>query len=276
MRGLIQLFFRFGGFFLFLLLEGLCLFLVVQFNKEQRDIFIHSVGAFALYIEDKADAISDHFDLEEVVDSLSKANAKYRQIIINQNLDETDFETDVTDNEPFQQYTLQAAKIKNNSINKNHNYLILDKGKQDGIEKHSAVISDNGIVGIVIETNNSHSLVMSLLHRQTKISAALKTRNAHGSLVWKESDPLKMNLENIPKHILVEQGDTVLTSGRSAMFPEGLMIGIVDSVWTESGSGALTVPVKLSNDLSTLKYVYIVTNLLKMDQRELEQIIQDE
>lgn len=276
MRGLIQLFFRYGGFFLFLLLEGLCLFLVVQFNKEQKAIFFNSLSAFSLYLEDKSDAITTHFSLEEQVDSLMKENARYKQILINYNLEYTDWETFVTDDEPFQQYTLQEAKIKQNTTNKSHNYLILDKGKDDGIEKHSAVISDHGAVGIVIEVNNTHCLVMSLLHRQTKISTALKSKNAHGSLVWKEESPLKMNLENIPKHISVEKGDTITTSGRSAMFPEGLMVGIVDSSWVESGSSSLTIPVRLSNDLSTLKYVYIVTNLMKGDQEELDKKIQDE
>jgi rod shape-determining protein MreC len=86
-----------------------------------------------------------------------------------------------------------------------------------------------------------------------------------------------MNLENVPKHIQpIERGDTVITSGYSAMFPEGLMVGTVDSAWIEQGKGAHTISVNLSEDISTLKYVYIVTNLMRAEQLEFEQIIDDE
>ncbi|RMG84935.1 MAG: rod shape-determining protein MreC [Bacteroidetes bacterium] len=277
MRRLIQLFLRYGGFFLFLLLEGIAFYMVVQYNKEQKAIFYNSLQNFSTYLEDRADAVAVHFSLEEVVDSLLKENSAYKQFLINNDLEYPEREISVYREKPFQQYILQYARVKKNSINKAHNYLILDKGSDDGIQKHSAVISDKGIVGVVIAVKKKHCLVMSLLNRQTRISAALKNTNAHGSLVWKDFDPLRMNLEHIPKHIEpVEKGDTVVTSGYSAMFPEGLIIGRVDTAWLEPSEGEHSIIVRLNEDLSTLKYVYIVTNLLKEEQLELEQIIQDE
>lgn len=277
MQRLIQLFFKFGGLFLFLLLEGLAFFMVVQFNKEQNAIFFHSLSHFSSFFDDQADKVAVHFSLDEVVDSLLKENSDYKQFLIGLDIEYSPKEISVTDEEPFQQYLLEYAKVKSNSIHKNHNYLILDKGTENEIEKHSAVISDKGLVGIVTEVRKKHCLVMSLLHRQTQISAALKNQNAHGSLVWNDLDPLRMNLENIPKHIKpIEKGDTVQTSGYSAMFPEGLLIGTVDTAWLADGKGAHNIVVNLNEDLSTLKYVYIVTNLMKAEQLELGQIIKDE
>ena len=176
MRRLIQLFFRFGGLFLFLLLEGIAFFMVVQYNKEQKAIFFNSLSHLSQYFEDKSHAISYHFSLETEADSLRKENSKFKQLLISLDIDYTDKEVSVFDDASFQQYLLQSAKVIKNSIHKNHNYLILDRGTEDGIEKHSAVITDNGIVGIVIEVRKKHCLVMSILHRQTRVSSALKNK----------------------------------------------------------------------------------------------------
>ncbi|MFQ5583637.1 MAG: rod shape-determining protein MreC [Calditrichia bacterium] len=276
MPRLIQLLYKFGGLFLFLVLESLALFFVVQYNKERKAIFFNSLSVVSGMGEDVVNAITTHFSLNEVVDSLLKENTRYKEMLINVGQEYTDKDISVFDSEPLQQYILLESKILKNSIRENHNYLILDKGSEDGVEEHSAVISDNGIVGIVIKTRKKHSLVMSILHRESRISAAILGKNAHGSLVWEKWNPKKMYLEDIPKHIQAGEKDTIITSGYSALFPAGLIIGTVDSVFLESGSNFYTIPVILSNDLSTLKYVYIVTNLMKAEHLILEQEITDE
>ena len=240
--------------------------MVVQYNKEQNAIFFNSLSQATTFLEDKSDAVSYHFSLSSEVDSLRKENSNLKQILINLDIDFSDKESFITDES--QQYISQSARVIKNSVHKHHNYLILDRGTEDGIKKHSAVISDNGIVGIVHEVSSHYCLVMSILNQEARISAALKNKNAHGSLVWNAPNlsPLQMNLENIPKHIQpIERGDTIITSGFSAMFPKGLMVGTVDTAWIEQGKGAHTISVNLSEDISTLKYVFIVTNLMKSE-----------
>ena len=110
---------------------------------------------------------------------------------------------------------------------------------------------------------------MSVLHRQTLISASIKRNNHFGSIVWKGSDPTVINLIDVPKHADIVIGDTVQTSGYSTIFPEGIMIGTVDTFWVPSGSNFFEIEVNLKNDLNKTKYVYVVNNLMK---KELEKI----
>jgi rod shape-determining protein MreC len=117
---------------------------------------------------------------------------------------------------------------------------------------------------------------MSLLHHDTRISAVVKNNDYFGSLVWKGGSPRYMDLEAIPKHAEVHKGDSVVTSGYSSMFPEGLLIGTVASAKLENGSNFYNIRVKLSCDLNKIKHVYVVDNLMREEQETLEASVADE
>ena len=224
------------------------------------------------------DALTKRFDnfaqfinLSSVADSLSKQNAQLLAEADNAKFIKTILKDSVSDLETEQFFTFIESKVISNSVNKNNNSLSINRGSEHGVEASMGVIGANqtGVVGIVKSTTNKFSRVMSVLHRQTLISASIKRNNHFGSIVWKGSDPTVINLIDVPKHADIVIGDTVQTSGYSTIFPEGIMIGTVDTFWVPSGSNFFEIEVNLKNDLNKTKYVYVVNNLMK---EELEKI----
>ena len=177
-----------------------------------------------------------------------------------------------------QQYTYTSAKVISNTINLPNNFLTLDRGIRDGINTRMGVFDNQGIVGIVINSNTRYSKVMSILHRDSKISAKIARLNALGTLVWTSiGNPRIMELKYVPKHLNPKVDDIVQTSGASSYFPGGLPIGkIVEIEKDPQGGNFHSVKVELFNDLSTTRYVYIVNNLFKGGFKEIEEGKEDE
>lgn len=273
MENLLKLFLKLSGLFLFVLLEVVCFSLIVKYNQKQSEIYYHTENRLNGWWKEKMAASRAFFNLSQE-DSLSKRNAALLQKLVNLKVDTLRQGIDTVYTDSLRpQYLVVEARVINNSVNREHNYLTLDKGKKDGILPNSGVITEKGVIGIVREVSNSYAVVMSLLHRQSKISARIKTKHYFGSLVWKSSNRSQFNLEDIPKHAPIVQGDTVETSGYSAIFPEGIPIGRVEKFWIEPGSNFYTVEVRASQDLSNIRYVYVITNLLREEQIQLEKAV---
>lgn len=271
MQNLIQFILRHGVFFLFLLLEGFCFFLVVQTNKKQSDIFFASSNVLVGKVYDKMDRFVDYWRLADKVDSLSVENARLRRELFAARSpvpSQNEFEEDTSNTNLF---TVIPANVINNSVSSIKNYLTLNQGRSDGVRSGMGVIDDTGIVGVVNNVSNSFARVLSILHTDAMISAAIKRNNYFGSLVWRGFNPRRMYLEAVPKHAEVYVGDTVVTSGYSEMFPAGIQIGVVEGFRIETGSNFYTISVRLFNDLSNVQQVYIIDNSLKEEQLTLEE-----
>ena len=283
MQRLISTFTRSGGLLVFLILEAVCLVLVVNFNDDQKAIYDNSSTLLADGITDGFGEITQYYNLSSVNDSLAgviadlieeQDEAKFINSIWRDSLQEK------RDN-MIQQFTYTAAKVVSNTINLPNNFLILNRGRNHDIDSRMGVFDDRGIVGIVVGASDHYSKVMSILHTDSKISAEIKDKGksgAIGTLVWKNStNSTLIDLEYIPSHITPSVGDTVQTNGFSGHFPQGKMIGTIAEISTENqGSGFHSIKVKLSNDLSTTRYVYIVNNLFKDEIRALEEGKEDE
>lgn len=272
MQNLIQLFFRYGGVLLFLLLEGLSLYLVVQYNEPQRKVWVSTVNNFTGGLNSFTETASDFFWLQQINDSLALENAQLRYKLTNllELENRRQFDTAVSQL-PDSPFVFIAARVVNNSVTRNNNFITLDKGAADGVRPHMGVISKDGVVGIVRETSKHYSVAMSVLHRQIRLTAALDSSAYFGSLVWKFYDTQRMMLEDIPKQGTPDLGTKVVTSGYSYRFPRGVPLGRVDSVWTEQGEVSPNIRVRLFPDLNRLEYVYIVQNLESEEYLELEQ-----
>lgn len=272
MQGLFIFFEKFGDLAMFVLLQLICGFLIVSFNKKQSQIWTHSGNRAVGTMYDYAAGTRDYFGLTTINDSLARENAELRAQLKNAQYnkqverDTAYIELDTTE----QQFTYIAAKVVNNSINRSNNSITLNRGRAHGVRPHTGVLSQNGLVGIVRNVSEHYSRVASLLHKQTRISASIKRSNFFGSLVWNENDPRFMNLVDVPKHADLRSGDTILTSGYSVMFPQGFMIGTIEDFELESGSNYYDIRVKLTQDLSNIEYVYIVENLLADELNQLE------
>lgn len=280
MKKVISNFSRSGGLLVFLMLEAICLFLVVNFNQEQREIYRNSKSIFQDRMTHGWGEVTQYWNLTAVNDSLSgvisdlraeQDEAKFQNSIWRDSLREKrdNFE---------QQFTYTSAKVVSNTINLPNNFIVLDKGTDHGINTRMGVYDDRGIVGIVVASNKHYSRVMSILHRDTKISAEIKRLKAFGTLVWEKTvNPTMMDLKFIPKHIRPIVGDTIQTSGFSSHFPQGLPIGIVDEIIEDDrGSNFHEIKVRLSNDLSSTRYAYIVNNLFKEEFIEMQEGKKDE
>jgi rod shape-determining protein MreC len=271
MRGLIQLFAAYGNFILFLLLEGLALLLVVQFNHRQHEILNHSWILATAAVEHRIDRIGDYIGLREEVFKLQGENQRLKQ-----QLESAQFSNAINqdtarnkDMEPL--YTYIPANVVSNSVTNNSNYLRLNRGRRHSVAPPMGVISEDGIVGVVRAVSEHYSSVMSLLHRETRIKASIGNQGYFGTLTWGGSRPQYMQLGAVPKHAKVEAGDTVYTSGYSQLFPPGIIIGVAEEVTITPGTNFYTIDVKLNNDLSKLRYVYVINNRMKEEHEKLDE-----
>jgi len=269
-------FFKYGGILLFLFLESICFYLVIRFNEKQNGIYIASVNKLSAFFDQAYDRWTNLLQLPELLDSLAGENAKIRESLANEAVQKRVKIDSVFNKKTSDRYQFIEAKVINNSINKQRNYIVLDRGRRQGIQPHSAVINKDGVVGIVRSVSDSYAVVMSLLHRQTRISASIRNKGYFGSLLWDGVDVRRFDLEDIPRHAAVMVGDSVQTSGYSAIFPEGIPIGTVEKVSHEPGSNSHSIKVLLNYDLSNLNYVYVIINMDKEEQKKLEREVQDE
>ena len=172
-------------------------------------------------------------------------------------------------------YLYMNARTVNANFNKTKNYITLDKGIVNGIRKEMAVTSRDGVVGIIQNISNTYAVVLPLINTNLKISAKIKKNGYYGSLQWDGNDYRYSYLNDIPFHVDVAQGDTIVTSGFSSIFPEGELIGFVETVDRETAN-FLTIKVKLATDFGKLSDVYIVDNRKKEEKETLEKVSYDE
>ena len=173
--------------------------------------------------------------------------------------------------EKIRKFYYYPAKVVGNTFTLQKNYITIERGALQGIKKDMAAISPDGtIVGVVVEVNDSYSKIMSLLHRNSKVSAILKRDKVAGSIEWDGDDPNMLTLKNISKSAAPKIGDSVLTSPYSANFPAQLMIGRVVSVTKDPSSNFLTLSVKSATNFFNLEYVYLVENKRMGEQQSVE------
>lgn len=270
MRNLLLFIWRHYFFFVFLLLETLCIYLLVQNNYHQRASFINSSNNLSANVLKSSKNVKDYFYLKDVNENLAKENAELRSRLLESYLIIYNDLHTVKDTVLKQRYTFTSAKVVNNSTNRRNNYLTLDKGSNSGITKDMAVITNTGIVGQIKDVSENFCTVMSMLHSKTSVSAKIKKDGSYGPLTWDGSDFQYATLSDIPTHVRLGKGDTIVTSAYSLTFPENIKIGTVESFERKSGSYFYTVKVKLLTDFKKLSQVYIVNNIMKEEQQELE------
>ena len=255
MRNLIALLIRFSSVITFVLLEILCFVLIVNFNTEQKDIWVNSSNLLSGTILDKKNQVASFFDLEKRNQALQEENALLRENLLKLKGYSPEIEVDTS----FK-YDLIPANIINQEYRLRNNYLTLNKGAEQGLRKDMGVINEDGIIGIVKGTSSKYALAMSLLNTETRISARIKSENFFGNLYWKGLDPNYMTLESIPRYAEISVGDTIVTSGHSTIFPPEIIIGIIESFELKKGTSNLDIKVKLSADLTNISAVYVINN----------------
>jgi len=270
MRSLLRFLIKNYPFLLFLLLEVLSVFFIVNYNSFQRSSFINSSNAVTASVYSSYSGVIQYFRLAKVNNELSTENAALRNRI-----DQLEtFQVDSLSHAYAEDSTYRfiSARVINNSVNKQQNYITLNKGRKHGVKPDQGIISGEGIIGIITNVSESYSTGLSVLNPRWSISAKLKKSGYYGSLVWDGQDYKKVDLNEIPFHVSIAKGDTIVTSGYSSVFPEGIMIGIIDSYSRSDGENYYDIKVALAPDFKAVTYVEIVdnTNIVELQKLKKE------
>lgn len=282
MRNIFLFIRRYLNFVIFLVLQGICLAILVSYNKTHQAVFSNVSMEATGWVDKQYSGVESYFHLKSVNRKLADENNTLRNMLANNFSGPDTSRTFFIDSlvrdttGKVRKFTWLPARVINNSISSQTNYITLERGEAQGVRKGMAVVAPgNSIVGIVVGVSNNYSIVMSLLHRNSKVSSMLKKDRNAGSMEWDGKDPLVLTLKNIPKSAKVVKGDTVLTSTYSSNYPYGLMVGTVSGIDADPSSNFFTLKLRPATNFSALQYVYLVDNLLYAEQKQLEDTIED-
>lgn len=261
-------------FFLFLLLEAIAITLTVRNNSFHRASWFNASNAMVGAVYSVNSNITEYFRLNVVNTRLAEENAMLRAMLRQSQYVAADScdAIGVNDSIYRQQYSYIPAKVVRFTVNRQTNYMTIDRGRGQGVRPEMAVISPDGIVGIVKDVSEHYATVLPLLNRKSSISARLRGMGYFGALRWDGRDPLLVQLHDIPIHVELHKGLEVETSGLSAMFPEGITIGTVESFGQNTGENFHDITVRLNSDPRTLRTVYVVNNRMREEQLSLEKL----
>jgi rod shape-determining protein MreC len=246
----------------------LLFFLTVQSHSYQKSKFISSTNFVSGTLYSWTHDIDQYFSLEDRNDRLKQENGKLRDSL--ERFKSQSKKKVLIDSSNFDQpYTFRSAEIIANRYSHKDNYLLLNAGNSDSINTDQGVITDRGIVGIVESSSSNYSRVISILNSQSSISARLKNSNHFGSLTWNAKDPNVVQLIDIPRLAPIKKGDSIVTNGRSFIFPAGIPIGKIQDFKLDEGQSYYHIDVKLFNDMTDIGFVYVIEN---KNREELEEI----
>lgn len=266
MQNLFAFILKYKFFFFFLLLEIIAFSMIINHTFYQRYVLISSTNRLTGTLYTWNMGISEYFSLKKTNELLAEENVRLREMLEQFTHHHDTLETIVADSLYQQKFSYVPAKVISNSTNKRNNYLMIDKGRKHGIEKDMAVISSEGVVGIVINISENFAWIMSVLNKNTRINGLLKNTNYQGSLSWDGTDYRTGTLSDVPSHVEINPGDTIVTSGFSLMFPRDIMIGTVEEYFISPGDHFYTVKLQFSVDFNSLSHVYVVKNLMREEQ----------
>jgi len=270
MRSLFRFLLRNYFLMMFLALEAISLTLMVSFNDYQRVTFFNSSNNLFGSVYERFSNLDDYFSLGRTNARLAAENASLRKQLFMRIKNQENYPINRPDTVDAPAYVFTSAKVISNSVNKQFNYITLNKGSRHGIKQDMGIINADGVVGVITNVSQNYSTGLSLLNKRLLIPAKITTNNYFGSLVWDGEHYNTADLKEIPFHVIVNVGDTVVTSGYSNIFPDGIMIGKIKKFDAISGTNFYDIKVELSTNFKTLKYVEVVQNTKRAELIKLE------
>ncbi len=271
MQQIISFLFNNKYFLLFLFFEIIALSLTVQSHSFHRSKFINSSNYITGSLYNNFNTFNNYLNLKEDNKELSEENVRLKNLLSKKTLLDSTSTYSVLDSSIYnQEYTYINAKIINNEYAKSNNYLTINKGLNDSISSDLGVITNKGIVGVTNNTSGRFATVISILNENSKINARLLKNHHFGTLVWNSMDYKTIQLEDIPRQANIIIGDTIITGGKSTIFPEGIMVGIISNFNIKNNQYE-KIDITLFNDMSSIKHINVITNLNKLEIKTLEQ-----
>jgi rod shape-determining protein MreC len=266
---------RYFTFLFFIVLEFFCIYLLFTYNSFHHTLFMDTANEYTGKVFKRYNAVEYYFHLKATNDSLVKANARLYNKLRN------DFEIpdtatvsyvdslNVDSLNRYRKYLFMEAKVVGNSVTLPNNYLQLSRGRLQGVEKELGVIDiNNNVVGTVIDVSDNYAVVMSMLHKQSSLSARLKKTGESGYVAWDGIEPNIVSLRGISKGVKMTVGDSVVTSGFTDRFPYGMLIGRIASI--ELGKeNTYKVNVRTAANFYNIEHVFVINNLRKDELKEM-------
>lgn len=279
MRNFFLLLRRFYVLLLFLLFQAVSITLLVRYNSSQQAKYMELAYDFTGRINKKYTDVIAYFSLKENNKALSEENTRLRNLLA-ENFTAIDTgailkrDTVLVDSSKvIRKYLWRNARVINNSVSSQFNFITIERGRLQGVAPEMAVVSANGIVGIVTDVSDNMAVVKSLLHRKSTTSVMLKRSGTTGLLEWDGKNASLLQLKGIPKSTELKVGDTVLTSNISLNYPAGLMVGTIAKVEKESEGNNYRLQIKPGTNFYSVDFVDVIENLFLKEQREIEQRI---
>ncbi len=269
MRSLLNFLVKYNNLVIFLILEGISILLLATGNNYHNTRFIIGIRRITSGLDERISNTRSYLDLREINRTLAEENITLKNKLEHFTKDKNLLFFSVNDSASRQQYQHTSAEVIQNSINRQKNFFTIDKGKRQGLKPDMAVISNGGVAGVIVGCSDNFSVAMSLLNLDFKLSARLKTNGYIGSLTWDGKNPAQAVLNDIPLHVSVNLGDTIETTGYSAVFPEAIMVGRVSGI-KKSGGDFYKITVTLLTDFRKLRFVDVIGNMKKTELLELQ------
>lgn len=270
MERLFQLLYNYRAFILFLLLEYVSFVLIKNRTIYQQTQIVKTANEFSGIIKDKRAQVSDYLLLTEINEDLREENARLRDLLSKNTSAGMKSIRGDRPPEVLQQYYFVPAEVINNSTTQFNNYITINKGAIHGIKPDMAVIGSKGVVGKIESVSSNFSTIVSVLHSGYYLSSKILPNEIQCTLKWDAQNSQSSNLLYVPRHLNVSIGDTAVSSGFNAIFPEGVGIGVIKNVELSEDATFYDIKVQLFTNFNALKNVYVVGNRLRDEKLELE------
>jgi rod shape-determining protein MreC len=271
MRNLLNFLARYNNLIIFLILEGIAFYFLTNGNYYHNTRVLNGVRNLTHRIEERINNSRTYFNLREINAKLAFENVELRNRIARLGKRDNSLFFYVSDSIYNQQYFHTSAEVISNSVNRQKNFFTVDKGTRQGMYIDMAVTCENNVAGVIVGCSENYSVAMSLLNLDFKLSTRIKTNGYFGSLSWNGRDYRYAQLNEIPQHVSVNIGDTIETTGYSAIFPEGVYVGTVTD-YEKIGGDFYKISILLATDFKRLRFVDIIGNMKKTEQLELEKL----
>lgn len=277
MRNIFLFIRRYFTFISFLALQALALSMLFRYNKYHRAVFLGKANEITGYVNSRYDNVDDYFHLKEENLRVHHMNDSLMNLLRSNYMAVDTGIRIVTDTAKYDtsgtvlRYLWRDAKVVNNSVREQKNYIQINRGAKQGIKDNMAVTnSDGSAVGVVMNVSDNFSQVMSLLHVQSRVNAMMKKSRNSGTIEWDGKNPLYLTLRGIPKSDSIAVGDTVLTSIYSFNFPPGLLLGTVAEKVEDKSTNFYVLNIKTAANFQNLQQVFVIENLQRQEQMQLD------
>lgn len=268
MRNLLDFLIKYSKWFLFIIYVIISCMLLFNNNPYQHYIYLTSANKVSSLVFKTSGMVTSYFHLHDINEDLQRQNASLESEVIwlrkQLALRQEEITSDsIARDSSLRQFDFILAHVISNSVSRVNNYITIEKGRLDSVKPEMGVVDQNGVVGIVNIVGDRSARVISLLNPKMRLSCKVKGREYFGSLVWDGKSPHEALLEEMPRHEKFKKGDTIVTSGYSAVFPEGIPVGTIISHEKEHDDNFYALRIKLFTDFTTLSTVRVIRNNMK-------------